>query len=153
KLQEFAYDKIEKKTETFSNVKNGWLGFTDKYWAATLIPETSAQLQAAFTAATLGTVKTYRADYVLDAQTVAPGGTGAADGRLFAGAKEVAIVDGYKSELNLNLFDRLIDWGWYPFITQPMFKLIDYFFRLVGNFGVAILIVTVLVKIVFFPLA
>ena len=86
-------------------------------------------------------------------QTVAPGATGAANARLFAGAKEVAIVDGYDKALKLNRFELLIDWGWFYFITKPMFLAIDWFFQLVGNFGVAILIVTVLIKIVFFPLA
>ena len=73
--------------------------------------------------------------------------------RLFAGAKEVGIVDGYEKHLGLNKFERLIDWGYFYFITKPMFFVIDYLYRLVGNFGVAILLVTVLIKIVFFPLA
>src|SRR5207248_5689326 len=71
----------------------------------------------------------------------------------FAGAKEVSVIDGYEKALNLNRFELLIDWGWFYFITKPMFKLLDYFFRLVGNFGVAILIITVLIKTLFFPLA
>ena len=73
--------------------------------------------------------------------------------RLFAGAKEVQTIDAYDKALRLNRFELLIDWGWFYFITKPMFKAIDYFFHLVGNFGLAILIVTVLIKIVFFPLA
>ena len=73
--------------------------------------------------------------------------------RLFAGAKEVQTIDAYDKALKLNRFELLIDWGWFYFITKPLFKLIDYFFHLVGNFGLAILIVTVLIKIVFFPLA
>src|SRR5205085_8759421 len=73
--------------------------------------------------------------------------------RLFAGAKEVETVDAYDKALGLNRFELLIDWGWFYFITKPLFKVIDYFFHLVGNFGLAILIVTVLVKLLFFPLA
>src|SRR5437764_15133496 len=73
--------------------------------------------------------------------------------RLFAGAKEVQTIDAYDKALGLNRFELLIDWGWFYFITKPLFKVIDYFFHLVGNFGLAILIVTVLVKLVFFPLA
>jgi YidC/Oxa1 family membrane protein insertase len=72
---------------------------------------------------------------------------------LFAGAKEVATVDGYHSALNIKNFDLLIDWGWFYFITKPMFKVLDFFYRLFGNFGVAILLVTVVLKLVFFPLA
>jgi YidC/Oxa1 family membrane protein insertase len=154
KLEEVTYKTIDdKKTMQFKDVRNGWLGFTDKYWAATLLPDISAGLQASFTAATIGTLPTYQTAYVLDAQTAQPGGTAAADARLFAGAKEVATIDAYAQQLKLNNFDKLIDWGYLYFITKPMFKLIDYFFRLVGNFGVAILIVTVLVKLLFFPLA
>jgi YidC/Oxa1 family membrane protein insertase len=100
-----------------------------------------------------GTRKTYQTDYSLEPQTIAPGGTGAAQARLFAGAKEVSVIDGYEQMLKLDRFDRLIDWGWFYFITKPMFKLIDFIYRMVGNFGIAILIVTVLVKLAFFPLA
>ena len=153
KLQEVSYSAMDDKKVQQFEVTNGWLGITDKYWAATLVPDTGAKLQARFLAGTIGTTKTYQTDYRLEAQTIAPGQMGAANSRLFAGAKEVAIVDAYEKQLDLNHFDRLIDWGWFYFITKPMFLLIDYFFRLVGNFGVAILIVTVLVKIVFFPLA
>jgi YidC/Oxa1 family membrane protein insertase len=135
------------------DLNNAWLGFTDKYWAAILLPEASSHLQAEFSASALGTLKTYQTDYVQDTQTIEPGGTGSATARLFAGAKEVAILDGYDKALNLNRFDLAIDWGWFRFITKPMFTLIDYIFRLVGNFGVAILAVTLILKVAFFPLA
>jgi YidC/Oxa1 family membrane protein insertase len=161
-LQEQTYKKIEDlKSQTF-DVTNAWLGFTDKYWAATLLPNTDAKIHAKFSAGAIGPVKTYQTDYLLDAQTVAPGGTGSADARLFAGAKEVAVVGinfpflglgGYNQQLQLNKFDLLIDWGYFWFITKPMFIAIDFFFRLVGNFGVAILIITVIIKGIFFPLA
>jgi YidC/Oxa1 family membrane protein insertase len=85
--------------------------------------------------------------------TIAPGATGTANTRLFAGAKEVAIVDGYDRGLKLNRFELLIDWGWFYFITKPMFWAIDWLFKFSGNFGVAILLVTVIIKFVFFPLA
>jgi YidC/Oxa1 family membrane protein insertase len=152
-LQEITYKTVEDKKSIAFDVTNGWLGITDKYWAATLLPDTTAHLRARFSSGMLGTVKTYQTDYLLDQQTIAPGATGAANARLFAGAKEVAVVDGYEKQLGLNRFELLIDWGWFYFVTKPMFQVIDYFFRLVGNFGLAILIVTVLIKIVFFPLA
>ena len=88
-----------------------------------------------------------------DAKTLAPGGSAEATSRLFAGAKEAATVDAYQDDLGIKNFDLLIDWGWFYFITKPLFKLLDFFYRLFGNFGVSILIVTVLLKIVFFPLA
>ena len=160
--QEETYKKIEdKKTETWE-ATDAWLGFTDKYWATALLPDTDAKVHARFSASESGGQKTYQTDYLLEPQTVAPGSTGTADARLFAGAKEVSVVGinfplanagGYNQALHLNHFDLLIDWGWFYFITKPMFLAIDFFFHLVGNFGVAILIVTVLVKLLFFPLA
>ena len=110
---------------------------------------------------TIDGMETYQTDYLLDASDGRAGRTGSADARLFAGAKEVSVVGinfpfgpgGYNAALNLNKFDLLIDWGWFYFLTKPMFLALDYFFHVVGNFGIAILIVTVLVKLLFFPLA
>jgi YidC/Oxa1 family membrane protein insertase len=152
-LQEITYTKVQEKKNINFDITNGWLGITDKYWTATLLPDTNAHLKAHFSAGKLGALETYQADYLLDAHTVAPGGTAAANARLFAGAKEVQVINNYEQQLKLNRFDLLIDWGWFYFITKPLFFLIDYLFRLVGNFGVAILLVTVLVKLLFFPLA
>jgi YidC/Oxa1 family membrane protein insertase len=160
-LQEETYKKIvEKKDETW-DVTNAWLGFTDKYWATVLLPDTDAKVKTRFSAAEVGGEETYQTDYLAAPQTIAPGGSGSANGKLFAGAKEISVVGidfpfgpgGYNEALHLNHFDLLIDWGWFYFITKPMFLAIDFFFRLVGNFGIAILIVTVLVKALFFPLA
>ncbi len=152
-LQEYTYKNIAEKKAVNFDVTNGWLGITDKYWAAVLVPDTTARLKARFSTGTLGSVPTYQTDYLLDAQTIAPGATGSANARLFAGAKEVTVVNEYGKQLDLNRFDLLIDWGWFYFITKPLFFAIDYLYRLVGNFGLAILIVTVLIKAAFFPLA
>ena len=152
-LQEVTYKALDEKQRLTFGPANAWLGFTDKYWAAILLPDTSSPVQAEFFANALGTLKTYQADYVQDARTVEPGEIASSTARLFAGAKEVAILDGYDKALNLNRFDLVIDWGWFRVITKPMFTLIDAIFRLVGNFGVAILAVTLLLKIAFFPLA
>ncbi len=161
-LQEETYKKIaEKKSESW-DVTDAWLGFTGKYFAAALIPPTGAKVHARFSSSEAEGQKTYQTDYLLDARTIAAGATGAADVRLFAGAKEVSVVGinfpfgvdgGYNQALHLNHFDLLIDWGWFYFITKPTFLALDFFFHLVGNFGIAILIVTVLIKFLFFPLA
>ena len=152
-LQEITYKALDDKKRITFNLGNAWLGFTDKYWAAVLLPDISSHLRAEFSANALGSLRTYQADYVQDTQTVAPGSTASCTARLFAGAKEVAILDGYDKAFNLNRFDLAIDWGWFRFITKPMFTLIDTIFRLVGNFGVAILAVTLMLKVAFFPLA
>src|SRR5215475_13463760 len=152
-LQEVKYDKIEKEKNLTFNVTNAWLGITDKYWAATLLPDTNAQVQARFSSDELGGVKTYQTDYLLDPQIIAPGATGVAHARLFAGAKEVQVVDNYEKQLGLNRFELLIDWGWFYFFTKPLFLLMDMIFRWTGNFGIAILAVTVMLKALFFPLA
>jgi len=153
-LQEETYADIEKRKAISYSATNVWLGITDKYWAATLLPDTKTQVEAKFSTGTIGNnIKTYQSDYLGPAQTIAPGAAATVDGRLFAGAKEVSVVDGYDQALALNKFDRLIDWGWFYFITKPLFLAMDWIYRHVGNFGVAILIVTVIIKIFFFPLA
>ncbi|MBO0751796.1 MAG: membrane protein insertase YidC [Bradyrhizobiaceae bacterium] len=160
--QEITYKQIEEKKQQRFDVTNAWMGFTDKYWAAALLPETSARVQAEFSFDMLGTTKAYQTGYLLDRQTIAPGSAGSADARLFAGAKEVSVVGvnfplanvgGYNRQLGLNKFDLLIDWGRLYFITKPMFLLLDMVNRWIGNFGIAILAVTVLLKLLFFPLA
>ena len=153
-LQEETYANIEKQKAISFTATNVWLGITDKYWAATLLPDTKTQVDAKFSTGVIGNnIKTYQSDYLGPAQTIAPGGSAAVDGRLFAGAKEVSIVDGYNDRLVLNKFDRLIDWGWFYFITKPLFLAMDWIYRHVGNFGLAILIVTVIIKFFFLPLA
>ena len=161
-LQEYTYKKIDDAKAVSFKVTNGWLGITDKYWASALLPDTRAQLQARYSSNLVGAVRTYQTDYLQDAQTVAIGGTGSTSTRLFAGAKEASVVGinfpigglgGYNRQLELNHFDLLIDWGWFYFITKPMFLALDFFYHLFGNFGISILLVTVLVKLLFFPLA
>jgi YidC/Oxa1 family membrane protein insertase len=150
---EESYKTLDDKKRLTFNVPNAWFGFTDTYWAATLIPETKSPVQVEFTAGTLGSLKTYQSDYLRGAETIAPGGVATNKTRLFAGAREVAIVDGYDKQLDLNHFDLLIDWGRLYFLTKAMFWSIDWIYHLVGNFGVAILLITVIIKLIFFPLA
>ncbi|HEY8267574.1 MAG TPA: membrane protein insertase YidC [Xanthobacteraceae bacterium] len=153
KLHEIVYTDIEKKTPQTVKSEGGWLGITDKYWAATLLPNPKINLQARFSYTALGNVKTYQADFLADQATVAPGAKLSAQSHLFAGAKELDIIDRYESTLGVKRFDLLIDWGWFYFITKPMFQALDFFYKLTGNFGLAILLVTLIIKIVFLPLA
>jgi YidC/Oxa1 family membrane protein insertase len=162
KLQEYTYKAIEDKKNISFKTDNAWLGFTDKYWAATLFPDPKANIQAQFSFNTSGTQKSYQTDFLGEGKTVAPGASASTSTRLFAGAKEVSVVGinfgpfgegGYNQQLGLNRFDLLIDWGWFYFITKPMFLSIDWLYRHVGNFGIAILLITVIIKFIFFPLA
>jgi len=152
-LQELDYDEIlEEKSRTFRG-KQGWLGLTDKYWAAALIPEQSAAYEAHFSGSGQDKSSKFQADYLLNAVTVPAGGSQEVKGYLFAGAKKVDIIDQYTEKYKFKQLDLLIDWGWFSIITKPMFSALHFFYGLFGNFGVAILLVTVLVKALFFPLA
>ncbi len=134
-----------------AQVDQGWLGITDKYWAATLIPTPGTTFQPGFSyAAGSGN---FQADFLGNAVNIPTGGSADTSSFLFAGAKETNLIDSYEAALSIANFELLIDWGWFYFLTKPMFFAIDWLFKLVGNFGVAILLVTVGIKLVFFPLA
>ncbi|HUB64821.1 MAG TPA: membrane protein insertase YidC [Methylocella sp.] len=154
-VQQIKYDKIEKEdhgTKSFSGT-GGWLGLTDKYWAAAVIPDQNESIEASFSGA-VSTPPIYQSGFVdTEAKTLAPGASSEFTSRIFAGAKETDTLDKYQANLGIKKFDLLIDWGWFYFITKPMFRLLDLIYRFVGNFGVAILCITVLVKAIFFPLA
>ena len=152
-LQEIDYSDLEDtKVETMPAVNRGWLGITDKYWATALIPPAEQTFEGRFVRSDDPSLR-YQADYAASPVTVPDGGSTESVSRLFAGAKQVSVIDGYQETYNIENFELLIDWGWFYFITKPMFFLIDFLFQVLGNFGVAILAVTVLVKLVFFPLA
>lgn len=152
-LQEVTYSKMDKEKPLTFAATGGWLGITDKYWAATVIPDQKVKVDAKFSTGTINGIQTFQTDYLAQPMTVEPGATIASSGQLFAGAKVVQVVDGYRTQYGIDRFDLLIDWGWFYFITKPLFLAIDWLYRLVGNFGVAILIITVALKGVFFPLA
>jgi YidC/Oxa1 family membrane protein insertase len=152
-LQEIKYSTIEEDKQILPGKSNdGWLGITDKYWAAALVPSTKQPFQPRFSFFSDGRPR-FQADYVTDALQVGPGQSATIETLVFAGAKEVAKINAYQEDRQIRQFDLLIDWGWFYFITKPMFQLIDTLYRLLGNFGLAILATTVLVKAVFFPLA
>ncbi|MBA3446443.1 MAG: membrane protein insertase YidC [Pseudaminobacter sp.] len=152
-LQEIDYSTIEDdKQVTPGKSTDGWLGITDKYWAVTLIPATKQPFQPRFGYFSDGRTR-FQSDYLGDAMTVGAGQSVTLETLVFAGAKETALVDAYEEGRNIRQFELLIDWGWFYFITKPMFYLIDWLYNLLGNFGLAILATTVVVKAIFFPLA
>ncbi len=152
-LQEIDYEDIKADVKSEWKDVKGWLGITDKYWGAALIPDPSGAVTATYRFTGSQSLDRYQVDFVVPSQSVAPGSTHVSRSHLFAGAKEVSVVDGYQQQLNAPNFQLLIDWGYFRFITKPLFFLIDWLFKLFGNFGVAILAATVIVKLVFFPLA
>ncbi len=153
-LEEFSYSGLLDSSDpsTYS-ATSGWLGITDKYWAAVLVPPQDIAYQARFVGDGQAAQARFQTDYLLPEVRIAPGAGGEITTRLFAGAKESSLIDAYETGLGIAKFELLIDWGWFHFITKPLFMVLDFFYDLIGNFGVAILIVTVLIKLVFFPLA
>ena len=133
--------------------KMGWLGIADKYWATVLVPPQGQEFKAQFNGATVGQEGHFRTDFVMAPRDLAPGATTETKNLMFAGAKEVNLVELYGEKHAIPKFDLLIDWGWFYFLTKPMFYALDFFYKLVGNFGLAILIVTLCIKIILFPLA
>ncbi|MCF6113842.1 membrane protein insertase YidC [Mesorhizobium muleiense] len=152
-LQEHKYAAVEEdKQYTPGKSTDGWLGITDKYWAVTLVPTEKQPFQPRYAYFEDGRPR-YQADFLTDPITVDAGQSATVESEIFAGAKEVAKVNAYAEDRNIRLFDRLIDWGWFIWITKPMFYLIDTMYKFFGNFGLAILATTVVVKAVFYPLA
>ncbi len=151
-LEQWTYDNLEDdlKFTTKEPVKEGWLGITDKYWATALVPSGSYKPNYSFF--NEGRSR-YQADFLGETVKIASGASTEVSQRLFAGAKEVGVIDAYESSGNIKNFELMIDWGWFYFITKPMFWMLDFIFKLVGNFGVAILLGTVFIKAVLFPLA
>ncbi|HSA67291.1 MAG TPA: membrane protein insertase YidC, partial [Methyloceanibacter sp.] len=153
-LEQITYKKAIGQPPASFKAKSGWLGITDKYWAATVVPEQGKEFEAHLQAmAGASGAEQYQSDYLIDAVSVPAGGKAETKGYVFAGAKEVNLVDRYATQYAIPKFDLLIDWGWFYFLTKPMFYALDFFYKLVGNFGLAILIVTLVIKLVLFPLA
>jgi len=161
-LKELTYATLDKEPQLsaiergqiFKEAVGGFVGITDKYWASAIVPDQATPFDARFTVTVPPTgQRSYQTLVTLPQLKVAPGATARSTTKLFVGAKEVNTIDGYERSLGIKRFELMIDWGWFYFITKPLFRVLDFIYRLLGNFGVAILIVTVLVKAVFFPLA
>tara|TARA_A100001011_G_scaffold48361_1_gene45855 strand:+ start:16765 stop:18447 length:1683 start_codon:yes stop_codon:yes gene_type:complete len=147
-LKELSYEDIIEKKETYKN-NSGWFGITDKYWLSAIIPQKGKNFNAEFTYD-----KQFKANYIITDPTIINSNeTKKNVATLFIGAKEVSVVDGYAEQSGINKFDLAIDWGWFFYFTKPIFFAIDYLYKISGNFGIAIILLTAAVRLIFFPLA
>ena len=150
KLELIDYDDLKDDEETLNfESDNGWVGITDKYWLAALIPDQNKSFKAIYTYDN-GYIAYYRS---LNATKVEAGSDHIVESQIFIGAKEAKLIDRYQEDYGIYNFDLAIDWGWFYFLTKPLFNVIYFFSELSGNFGLAIIILTVITRIVFFPLA
>ena len=150
KLELIDYEELKEEKQTLNfESNNGWVGITDKYWLSALIPDQTNPFKAIFTYDE-GYIAYFRS---LNAQSVKPGEEIEVNSHIFTGAKEAKLIDSYKEKFNIYNFDLAIDWGWLYFLTKPLFYVVFFFSEISGNFGLAIIILTVITRIVFFPLA
>ena len=149
-LELIDYDELKDDGETLNfESNNGWIGITDKYWLAALIPDQTENFKAIYTYDN-GYIAYFRS---LKSSNVKPGQELEKNSQIFIGAKEANLIDQYKEDYGIYNFDLAIDWGWFYFLTKPLFYVIYYFSEFSGNFGLAIIILTVIIRIIFFPLA
>ena len=151
-LTEVDYDDLRDDGAIEETSTGGWIGITDKYWLVALIPDQEIQFAAGFRHSFAQEDK-FQVDYLRGGVTIAAGSSGEVTNRLFAGAKEVETVEAYRVGLGIVRFDLTVDWGWLFFLTKPIFLAIDFLFGLIGNFGVAIIVFTIFIRLLFFPLA
>jgi YidC/Oxa1 family membrane protein insertase len=153
KLTEPTYAKAIEKQALEETTTGGWLGLTDKYWLVALIPDQKTSVKTVFKGQTVNGQDRYQTDVVMPTLEVKPGQSVETIHHLFAGAKILRLLDDYEAKLGFEKFDLAIDFGWFYFLTKPLFYVLDYLHKLLGNFGLAILALTVLFKVAFFPLA
>ncbi|MCK5750341.1 MAG: membrane protein insertase YidC, partial [Oricola sp.] len=152
-LTEIKYNKIEDDgTVAVGKSTDGWLGITDKYWATAMVPTGGETFQPRYSYFSEGRPR-YQSDFLKDPVTIDAGQTVQFDNLFFAGAKISSRLDTYKEQYDIRLFEKLIDWGWFFFITKPLYYLMEWINSYVHNFGVTIILLTVLVRLAFFPLA
>ena len=154
-LTELTYSnsQVPAQQKLVENAVGGWLGFTDKYWAYVFIPDQTRPFTSKMWSPSKKSAlahDTFQADYIHEGVAVAAGAKQSISARLFAGAKEVRVIDEYQKALAIPKFDLVIDWGWFYFITKPLYFLLTMLYKLFGNFGLAILSITVIMKAVFF---
>lgn len=152
-LKEVDYDDLQEDGDVEVSATGGWIGITDKYWLAALVPAQDEAIKYRFMHTIRQQDDRYQTDYLGSARAITAGGVAESKVHLFTGAKEVKLLDKYEEEYNVANFDLAVDFGWFYFLTKPFFYALSWLHGVVGNFGIAILIFTVAVKAVFFPLA
>jgi len=149
-LEEVDYDDIE-ENDFRSEFKDGWVGIRDKYWATAITSLDKDTKRAIFKTSSDAFDNYYRIGYIGDLTGASSGESVSSISQAFIGAKEVKIIQDYSDNNTLNRLDLIIDWGWFYFLAKPLFYILDFLFSFSGNFGVAILLLTILIKVVFFP--
>ncbi len=153
RLHEIDYSDLKKGKPVSLPSTGGWLGITDKYWLVALVPQQDRELEATFRYVPIDGRDRYQVDFRGAPVTVEPGRVIEVVDKIFVGAKEVDKLDRYSELYGIPLFDRAVDFGWFYFLTKPIFHVLHFFYKWTGNYGVAILLLTLLVKLAFFPLA
>jgi YidC/Oxa1 family membrane protein insertase len=146
------YDKDDAKPEQFDST-GGWLGITDKYWMAAVIPPQNEKFAGEFQTRPWGAAKSYQSSYLLGARALKQGGSITVTHKLFAGAKVVEILRHYEKNDGIEMFDYATDWGWFWMFTRPLFWVLDQIYRYIGNFGLAIILATILLRGILYPMA
>ncbi len=148
RLVEEDYDDIEDDKFTI-NAKKGWTGIVDKFWTVVMVPEENKEFRNEFEYK-----NKYKVNFIETKSTeIRANETKSSNIKIIVAAKEVGIIDNYSKTENINKFDLVIDWGWFYFLTKNFFFVIHYFFELTGNYGIAIILVTICIRLMFFPLA
>jgi len=152
-LREIDYEDIRESGQIKDSATGGWIGITDKYWMAALVPDQNTTVNTRYYHRKESGDDLYQVDYLSAAVTVAPGSAATSQNHLFAGTKQVTVMDDYNENLGIDRFDLTIDFGWFYFLTKPIFYALLYINNVVHNFGISIILLTVLIKLAFFPLA
>ena len=152
-LKEVDYDELQEDHRISQATTGGWLGITDKYWLVALAPNRNNQVNTNFIYTNVKGRNNYQANYLGAEHVLAPGGTTEVSSNFFAGAKIVELLDAYTTTYGLDRFDLAVDFGWFYFLTKPIFYALNFFNRVFGNFGLAILALTVIFRLLMYPLA
>ena len=152
-LKEVSYDELHENKEIVESTKNGWIGYTDHYWQVAIFPDTNESFKARFK--TINDRRnSIQIDFINDnVKSVEPNSNLVTKSYVFAGAKEVPLIDKYIKELNVNKLDLSVDFGWFYFLTKPLFYALNFLSTKFENFGIGIIILTIFIRIILFPLA